>query len=114
MSPKIESQQPRLLDQVRQIMRTRRYSIHTERAYIDWITRFISFHKMKSRDELFPGEPKIEDFLTDLAIEKNVAPATQNQAMNALVFLYKQVLKNPLTQEISAVRSRKKPICRWL
>lgn len=108
MTPKTESQQPRLLDQVRQIMRTRRYSIHTERAYIDWITRFIGFHKMKSRDELYPGEAKIEAFLTDLALEKNVAPATQNQAMNALVFLYKQVLKQPLTEEISAVRSRKK------
>ena len=108
MSPENESQQPKLLDQVRQFMRVRRYSIHTERAYIDWITRFVRFHKMKCRDHLFPGETKIEAFLSYLALDKNVAPATQNQAMNALVFLYKRVLKQPMTEEISAVRSSKK------
>ncbi|KPA12718.1 integron integrase intI [Candidatus Magnetomorum sp. HK-1] len=58
---------------------------------------------MKSRDELKEGELKIEQFLTHLTVHKNVAPLTQNQAMNALVFLYKKVLKQPLDQKIDAV-----------
>ena len=87
-----------LLDQVRRVMRVRRYSIHTERSYVDWIRRYVKFHNMKSRDDLQGGEAKIEAFLTDLAISKHVAAATQNQAMNALVFLYKQVLDQPLNE----------------
>ncbi len=77
--------EPKLLDQVRAKMRLLHYSIHTERSYIDWIRRYVAFHRMKSRDDLFPSEPKVESFLSDLAINGNVAPATQNQAMNALV-----------------------------
>ncbi len=64
---------------------------------------------MSSRDDLKNGEQKIEAFLTHLAVKKNVAPATtQNQAMNALVFLYKRVLKTPLKEAINAVRAGKK------
>jgi site-specific recombinase XerD len=63
---------------------------------------------MNSRDDLKNGEKKIEAFLTHLAVNKNVAPATQNQAMNALVFLYKKVLKNQLDEAINAVRATKK------
>jgi len=66
------------------------------------------FHGMRSRDDLKGGEAKIERFPTHLAVEKNVSPATQNQAMNALVFLYKKVLKQPLEGKIDAVRARKK------
>ncbi len=98
----------KLLDQVREVMRLKHYSIHTERSYCDWIKRFVFFHKMKSHDDLAGGEQKIEQFLTHLAIEKNIAPATQNQAMNALVFLYKKVLKTTLDQEINAVRAPQK------
>jgi hypothetical protein len=61
---------------------------------VDWIVRCVRFHGLRSRDDLFPAEPKIETFLTDLAVHGNVAPATQNQAMHALVFLYKRVLKH--------------------
>ncbi len=89
-------------------MRLRHYSIHTERAYCDWIKRFVRYHGMKSREDLQGGETKIEAFLTHLALELGVAPATQNQAMNALVFLYKKVLKQPLDEEINAVRAPKK------
>jgi integron integrase len=64
---------------------------------------------MTSRDDLREGETKIEAFLTHLAVEEGVAPATQNQAMNALVFLYRHVLGDPLDQAIHAVRSTKKP-----
>jgi len=97
----------KILEEVRKVMRLHRYSIHTERTYCDWIKKYITFHKMTSRDDLRDGERKIEAFLTHLAVYRNVAPSTQNQAMNALVFLYKRVLKNPLNQEISAVRTKK-------
>lgn len=98
----------RLLDEVRDVMRLKHYSIHTERSYCDWIKRFVAYHKMSSRQDLKNGEKKIEQFLTYLAVETNIAPATQNQAMNALVFLYKKVLKIPLTEEINAVRAPKR------
>jgi integron integrase len=108
MPDSTKSQQPKLLDQVRQVLRLHHYSIHTERSYVDWIVRFIRFHSMRSREALFPAEAKIESFLTDLAVHANVAPATQNQAMNALVFLYKRVLNHPLQDSINAVRADKK------
>jgi site-specific recombinase XerD len=108
MPDSTKSQQPKLLDQVRQVLRLHHYSIHTERSYVDWIVRFVLFHRMRSREDLFPAEAKIESFLTDLAVHANVAPATQNQAMNALVFLYKRVLNHPLQGSINAVRADKK------
>ena len=96
------------MDEVRDVMRLRHYSIHTERTYCDWIRRFIHFHNMKSRDDLDDGEKKIETFLSYLAIHGNVAPSTQNQAMNALVFLYRKVLKTQLNEEINAITGSKK------
>lgn len=102
------SKEKKLLDQVREIMRLNHYSIHTERTYTDWIKRYVRFHRMNSRKDLQNGEKKIEQFLTHLAVECNVAPSTQNQAMNALVFLYKKILKTPLGGEINAVRAKKK------
>ena len=100
--------QKELLDEVHQFMRLKHYSIHTERTYCEWIKRFVLFHEMTGREDLRDGEEKIEAFLTHLAVSANVAPATQNQAMNALVFLYKKVLKQPLKKEINAVRAAKK------
>jgi hypothetical protein len=70
--------QEMLLDQVRRVMRVQRYSIHSERTYVDWIRRYAKFHRMRSRADLDGGEAKIEAFLTELAIQQNVAPATQN------------------------------------
>src|SRR5919106_155077 len=101
-------QPPKLLDQVRQVLRLHHYSIHTERAYLDWIVRYVRFPRMRSRDDLFPPEPNIEAFLTDLAVHGNVAAATQDQAMNALVFLYKRVLNHAMQGRINAVRADKK------
>ena len=75
---------------------------------IAWIKKYIQIHKMACRADLADGESKIEANLTHLAVERNVSPATQNQAMNALVFLYKKVLKVPLDDEINAVRAKKK------
>ena len=98
----------RLLDEMRDLMRRRHYSIHTERAYRDWVKRYVRFHGMRSRDDLRDGEEKIEAFLTYLARDRQVAASTQNQAMNALVFLYKHVLREPLSGEINADRARRK------
>ena len=80
------SPSPTLIEEVRRVLRLHHYSIHTERAYVEWIVRFVRFHRMQSRADLVPAEAKIEAFLTDLALNGNVAAATQNQAMNALVF----------------------------
>jgi len=102
------SKNRKLLDEVRDVMRLHHYSIHTERTYSDWIKRYIRYHRMTDRQDLIDGEAKIETFLTHLAVDKSVAPSTQNQAMNALVFLYKHVLKQPLDQEINAVRASRK------
>ena len=104
----LRGKEKRLLDEVRDVMRAKHYSIHTERSYCDWIKKFVLFHKMTSRLDLAHGEQKIEQFLTDLAVHKKIAPATQNQAMNALVFLYKKVLKVSLYEEINAVRATKR------
>ena len=101
-----EPKQPKLLDQVRQYLRLHHYSIHTGRSHVDWIVRFIRFHRMGPRDDLFPAEPNIEAFLTHLAVERDVAPAIQNQAMNALVFLYRRVLRQPMEGSINAVPRR--------
>ena len=68
---------------------------------------------MQRREDLVDGEAKIEAFLTDLAVNGRVAPSTQNQALNALVFLYKKVLEVPLSERIDAVRRSGKRMCRW-
>jgi site-specific recombinase XerD len=96
----------RLLDQVRDVMRVRHYAFRTERTYIGWIKPFILFHHKKHPRQM--GGPEVEAFLTWLAVEKNVSKSTQNQALNALVFLYRHVLKQPLEGRINVVRSFKK------
>ncbi len=97
-----------LLDEVRRIIRLKGYSIRTEKSYCDWIRRYAKYHNLKNKGDFVDGAKKVEQFLTHLALEENVAPSTQNQAMNALVFLYKQVLKQPLEEEINAVRAARK------
>ncbi len=87
MSDAMRSQQPKLLDEVRTVLRLHHSSIHTQRSSMDWIVRVVRFHNMRSRTDLFPAEPQIEAFLTDLAVHGTVAPATQNQAMKVLGFL---------------------------
>jgi hypothetical protein len=87
-----KAQKTKILDQIRQVLRLHHYSIHTERTYLDWIKRYIPFHRMKSRDDSAQGENKTEAFLTHLTIDQRVTAATQNQAMNALVFRYNESL----------------------
>jgi len=79
-----------LLNQVRDIMRTRRYSLQTEKTYIYWMKKYIFFHDVRHPKEM--GATEVGAFLTHLAVNENVAAATQNQAMFALLFLYKEVL----------------------
>jgi integrase len=81
---------PKLLDQVRQTIRRKHYSIRTEEAYVDWIKRYIFFHKKRHPAEM--SEREIEQFLNHLAVQKQVAASTQNQALSALIFLYREVL----------------------
>nr|QZL14134.1 integron integrase [uncultured bacterium] len=79
-----------LLNQVRDIMRTRRYSLQTEKTYIYWMKKYIYFHNVRHPNEM--GANEVGAFLTHLAVNENVAATTQNQAMFALLFLYKEVL----------------------
>jgi hypothetical protein len=65
-------------------LRIKHYAIRTEQAYCDWIKRYVRFHKMRSREDLFPGADKVELFLSDLAVSGHVAASTQNQAGQVL------------------------------
>jgi integrase len=85
-----EAPPPKLLDRLRHACRVRHYSLRTEDAYHDWCRRFILFHG--KRHPLDVGPAGVTAFLTHLAVERRVGPSTQNQALNALVFLYRQVL----------------------
>jgi len=101
----------RLLDQVRHVIRKKHYSIRTEQAYTDWIKRFILFHGKKHPKDM--GETEISQYISFLAVKKNVAASTQNQALNAIVFLYKQVLNRELGDFGNmqrAKRSKKLPV----
>src|SRR5438552_16744246 len=81
---------PKLLDQVRETIRRKHYSLRTEATYIDWIKRYIFFHQKRHPAEM--GAPEMEQFLNYLAVKRQVAASTQNQALSALVFLYREVL----------------------
>ena len=101
----MESFPPRkLLDQVRDALRVKHYAYRTEESYIQWIRRYILFHNKRHPKEM--AEPEIQAFLTHLAVEGTVAASTQNQALSALLFLYRHVLHQPLTDSIDAVRAR--------
>jgi integron integrase len=97
-------QPPRLLDQMAQVLRVRHYSLRTEACYLHWVRQFILFHGKRHPREL--GAPEVEQFLTHLAVQGRVSASTQNQALNALVFLYQQVLGIDLGR-FEAVRARR-------
>ncbi len=85
------TQPPRFLDQVANAIRLRRMSYRTEQSYLDWAKRFILFHNKRHPKDM--GAPEIEAFLTHLVNDRNVAPSTQNQALHALLFVYREVLQ---------------------
>jgi site-specific recombinase XerD len=82
------------MDQVRDVLCLKHYSLRTERSYCDWIERFIRFHQLRHPKEM--GEAEVSSFLTQLARDRQVAAATQNQALSALLFLYRHVLNQEI------------------
>lgn len=97
---------PRLLEQVRSIIRLKHYSIRTEVAYVHWIKEYILFHHKRHPLEL--GAEHVSHFLSHLAETKHVAASTQNQAASALLFLYREVLAQPLPW-LDQVQKAKQP-----
>jgi integron integrase len=105
--PAVAASKPKkLLDQTRDVLRLKHYSLRTERSYCDWIERFIRFHQLRHPKEM--GVAEITQFLTHLARVGNVSAATQNQALSALLFLYQQVLKQEVGW-IDQVERAKRP-----
>ena len=99
------NKQPKLLDIVRNKIRLKHYSIRTEEAYVFWIKRYIYFHNKRHPKDM--GRTEIEAFLTDLAVNGEVAASTQNQAFSALLFLYEKVLNKSAFKNIDALRAKK-------
>lgn len=96
--------QPKLLDRIRQGVHLRGYAHATEEAYCHWARRFILFHHKRHPETM--GAPEVEEFLTHLAEVEYVSASSQNQALSALLFLYKHVLRRPLPESISAARAK--------
>lgn len=101
----MEKPPKKLLEQVSDVIRLKHYSYKTEKSYVNWIKRYIIFHDKRHPQEM--GGREIEEFLTHLAVEENVAASTQNQALNAILFLYKEVLKQELDLQVDAVRAKR-------
>ena len=96
---------PKLLDQMRQAIQTGHYSNKTEKAYVHWIKRYIFFHA--KRHPLEMAEPEIAEFLSNLATEGRVSASTQNQAFNAILFLYNEVLSKKIGMIDGVVRAKR-------
>jgi integrase len=102
---------PKLLDQVRETIRMKHYSIRTEQAYVEWIKRYIFFHNKRHPADM--AEPEIRAFISDLANKKAVTASTQTVALSAILFLYREVLKKdlPYVQGIErAKKSQRRPV----
>jgi len=94
----------RLMDQVREVLRFHHYAYNTEKSYISWILQYIRFHNKRHPNNM--GKAEVEAFLSHLAINRHVSASTQNQAFNAIAFLYKQVLNLDFDLAIRASRAR--------
>ena len=95
----------KLIDQVREVLRYHHYSYRTEETYVKWIIRFIRFNELKHPKTM--GKHEVEKFLSYLASHRNVSKSTQNQALNAILFLYDKVLLLPINNKVEAARSKK-------
>ena len=100
-----QASRPKLLDEVRIALRARHYSHRTEAIYINWIRRFILFHDKRHPAEL--AETEVNQFLTHLAVNERVSASTQNQALSALLFLYRHGLDRQFGQLGDVIRARK-------
>lgn len=99
---------PRLLDLVRERIRLKHFSIRTEQAYVGWVRRYIIHHGKRHPREM--GKAEVEAFLTSLAVDRDVSAATQSQALSAILFLYREVLEQPLPW-LDEVTRAKRPAC---
>jgi site-specific recombinase XerD len=90
----MDAKSPKLLELVRETLRTKHYSYRTEQAYVDWIKRFIIFHNKRHPRDM--GAEEVQAYITYLANERRMAASTQNQALSAIIFLYKYVLQKEL------------------
>jgi integron integrase len=97
-------QEPKLMDQMREALRSRHYSRRTEQAYCPWVERYIRFHKMRHPAEM--TEPELNAFLTHLAVDEKVSASTQNQALSALLFLYRYVIGYEIGDLGQVIRAR--------
>jgi integron integrase len=94
----------KLLDQLREELRLKHYSYRTEQAYVDWVRRFILFHNKRHPAEM--GAPEIRAFLAHLAQERNISASTQNQALSAVLFLYREVLHKEIEPVLLSTAKR--------
>ena len=101
----VDPAEPRLLDRVRAAVRLRHYSRRTEKAYVGWTRRFILFSGKRHPSEM--GEAEISRFLSHLAVAGKVSASTQNQALSALLFLYREVLGRELPWMDEIVRAKR-------
>ncbi|MBW2607300.1 MAG: integron integrase [Deltaproteobacteria bacterium] len=107
----VKEQQPKLLDRLRETLRSRHYSRRKEQTYCQWVKRFIYFHNVRHPEEM--AEPEINAFLTHLAVKEKVSASTQNQALCALLFLYRHVLGceiGDLGKVIRACKPKRLPV----
>lgn len=105
LDPALQVKPPHLLERVREAVQTRHYSRRTEKAYVHWIKRFIFFHNKRCPAEM--GEAEIAQFLSSLATDARVSASTQNQALNALLFLYGKVLHRKIGLIEGVVRAKR-------
>ena len=96
----------KLMDQVRQVLQYHHYAYRTEKSYCDWIVRYIKFHGSKRHPQDM-GKTEIDTFPSHMATHGHVAAATQRQAFNAIIFLYRHVLDKPIEGQIEPVRAKK-------
>lgn len=98
----------KLMDQVRQVLRYHHYAYRTEQAYCDWIVRYIKYFRSKKHPRDM-GKTEIDGFLSHLATERKVSASTQRQALNAIIFLYRRVLDQPIEGQIEPTRAKRHP-----
>jgi integron integrase len=104
-SPHDAAKAPKLLDRLREALRARHYSRRTEETYCMWVRRFIYFHHIRHPGEM--GEPEINAFLTHLAVKEKVSASTQNQALSALLFIYRHVLGREIGNLGEVIRAKR-------
>jgi hypothetical protein len=101
-----QAKEKKLMVRVRERIRTKGYAKSMEKTYAHWIRKYIYFHGIKH--PMFMGVAEIEAFLTDMAVRQHMSPSSQNQALNAILFLYKEILQIELDGQVNAVRAKRR------